>query len=290
MSSLSQNQSVLSNAVDLKISSSVITVTPKLAQKWLDGMIKNQRPANAESVSKYARAMKNGVWRLAAPLSFDLTNQLIDGQHRLLAVIKANIAVDFIVLQGLATEAIEAIDMGTGRTAAHLGRLQGLELTTRHLAILNVCFTNIESLTRPPTLSKQEQVVVARAHFESLDFAAKRMSAGSVGSSCFVAPVARAYYHENHQRLDEFLQVLHSGFSVSPNPNDDTAAIALRNLYFKDRQNTNKVDAGSIKRMVDYKKATFALKSFILRKPIKILKEQLVNIHPVSDFDAWWKA
>lgn len=289
MSVLSQNPSALSNVAVQKINSSVVTVTPELAKKWLEGMVENQRNPSERSVLKYSRAMSEGKWETASPLSFNSEGQLIDGQHRLLAVIKAKRSIDFIVLHGLAKTAIHALDMGVSRTAAHLARLKGLSLTNAHLAVLNCCFYAPSGGMRVSPFSKQEQVELAEKHFDALDFAVrKRGSDLGVYFSPYFAPVARAYYSENHKRLEQFLQVLHSGFTVSENPNDDLAAIALRNVYFRNKGTGIKAGA-ELDRIQGTRIASNALANFILRKPVKVCKESSSNHFPVADFDYWWK-
>jgi hypothetical protein len=290
MTLLLQQQSLLSNLSGLQITSTVVTVTPELAKTWLKGMIQNQRPPSDSSVLKYSRAMTQGKWKIASPLSFDVEGQLIDGQHRLLAVVKANRSIDFIVQRGLPTDAIEAIDIGVLRTSAHLAKLQGSNVTGSHIALLNCCFfCPTSNLTKPPSFSKQEQVELAIAHFEALDFALKKRNEGVVAYAPYLACVARAYYSENRKRLEQFLQVLHSGYTVSENSNDDSAAIALRNLHFKNRGQKIRQAGGRDTRVQAFKIGSNALANFLLRKPIKILKESSANQFPVADFDQWWK-
>lgn len=289
MTSVSQNQPVLSNAILSEITSNVVTVSPELAKKWLEGMVENQRKPSERSVVKYSRAMSQGAWETASPLSFDSEGRLIDGQHRLLAVIRANRSVDFIVLRGLSKSAIHALDMGVNRTAAHLARLKGLSITNNHLAILNCCFYSVSNGGKYPVFSKQEQVYYAEKHFEALDFATKKQCDSHVSYSPYLAPVARAYYSENHKRLEQFLQVLHTGFTISENPMDDSAAIALRNLYFKNKGIAGRLNGGDAMRIQSVKVASNALANFILRKSVKVAKESSVNHFPVADFDEWWK-
>lgn len=290
MNSLSHQQSLLSNATTQEITSTVVRVTPELAKKWLESMVENQRNPSERSIVKYSRAMSQGKWETASPLSFDSEGKLIDGQHRLLAVLKSQCSIDFIVLQGLAKSAIHALDMGVNRTASHLAKLKGLSLTNNHLAILNCCFYSVSNAGKYTAFSKQEQVDFAEKHFEALDFATRKQCDFHVSYSPYLAPVARAYYNENHQRLEQFLQVLHSGFTVSENPIDDSAAIALRNLYFRNKGIAGRLNGGDVMRIQSVKMASNALANFILRKSVKIVKESSVNHFPVADFDAWWKA
>lgn len=292
MSSLSSKDDSLSNATVREITSNVVTVTPDIAKEWLESMIENQRSPSERAILKYSRAMTQGKWKTAAPLSFSQDGHLIDGQHRLLAVIKANRPIEFVVLRGLASDSIEAIDMGVVRTSAHLAKLQGLSITGKHISLLNCCLFNPTNAatTRPPSYSKQEQVELANIHFDALDFALRKKNDLSVDYAPYLAPVARAYYSENRLRLEQFLQVLHSGYAVSENPSDDTAAIALRNLHFKNRQNSIRVTGGVECRIQAFKTASNALANFILRKPVKVLKESSFNHFPVASFDEWWKS
>ncbi|MBD2316670.1 hypothetical protein [Phormidium tenue] len=291
MSQLSQNPDSLQSTASKIISSEVVTVTPSVAKTWLDLMIGNQRRPSEKVVNRYAKAMKSGQWSLGSAISFCSEGFLIDGQHRLLAVAKSGCNIDFIVIRGLPSNAIYGIDMGMPRSSVNLASLEGLSVTSIHLSILNCCFFGFDSDGLPPSLSKFDQVEALKKHFDAIEFACKRFNAnGRITYAPFLAPVAKAYYSENHLRLEQFLKVLHTGFPVSANAEEDSAAISLRNLYFKERNLVAmRLNNGSTKRMHDYRKATTVLKNFILRKPLKLIKETTSNIFPVKDFDAWWK-
>ncbi|MEI8064585.1 MAG: hypothetical protein WCH84_11045, partial [Verrucomicrobiota bacterium] len=67
-----------------------IDVTPALAWQWLKNNYGN-RTIKDDMVVAYARDMVNGVWAATHQgLAFDVDERLIDGQHRLKAVIMAN--------------------------------------------------------------------------------------------------------------------------------------------------------------------------------------------------------
>ena len=73
-----------------------IRVTPEMANEWLDNQAPNRKPSQS-AIERYAKAMKDGIWtadpRLA--LSFNEDGKLVDGQHRLFAVIEYGKPVDF---------------------------------------------------------------------------------------------------------------------------------------------------------------------------------------------------
>ena len=92
----------------------IVSVTPDQAAAWLEGSSKNRNISDVR-VRAYAEEMKRGHW--------EVTNQgigfrrgdgkLIDGQHRLWAVIEAGVTVDMQITIGLHPDAV--IDGGRPR-------------------------------------------------------------------------------------------------------------------------------------------------------------------------------
>ena len=68
----------------------VALITPEKAAEMLKTFNQGNRKISDGLVKQYARAMKNDSWSHITELSFDTSNRLIDGQHRLSAVIKSN--------------------------------------------------------------------------------------------------------------------------------------------------------------------------------------------------------
>lgn len=93
------------------------------------------RPALAAG---YAEAMLRGEWTLGDSIKFDVNDDLIDGQHRLMAVIIAaetqpDIVIDFVVTYDLPVEAAEHLDQGLKRTVPDMLQMTG-EKNTLHLS------------------------------------------------------------------------------------------------------------------------------------------------------------
>lgn len=75
----------------------VVTVTPEMAKVFLSCNSSN-RPLNNSVVNVYAKDMKQGNWKLGGQgISISTTGRLLDGQHRLSAIIKANVPVTMLV-------------------------------------------------------------------------------------------------------------------------------------------------------------------------------------------------
>lgn len=102
---------------------SFVKVTPALAAKWLENNTDNrhQRGAYIEAI---AAAMRRGEWQTTHQgVAFAKCGKLLDGQHRLEAIVKAKIDLDMLVVTGLEDAAFSVIDVGTKRSMADTTRL-----------------------------------------------------------------------------------------------------------------------------------------------------------------------
>lgn len=107
------------------LKASVKTINPKLARDLLRREHRNRRLNNAR-IERYAAVMSEGEWVLAEPLMFNCDGSLIDGQHRLQAVIRANKPVEFLVVEGYERERTFAkIGDGAPRTLSNWLEIQG---------------------------------------------------------------------------------------------------------------------------------------------------------------------
>jgi len=75
----------------------IVDITPELAAEWL---LKNtsNRPLRASTVAHYAGQMSRGKWQQTHQgICFDSHGNLIDGQHRLSAIVMAGVTVRIMV-------------------------------------------------------------------------------------------------------------------------------------------------------------------------------------------------
>ncbi len=76
----------------------IVDVTPELAASWLDGT-EVDRPVQERHVEQLATEMTAGRWQLThRGIAFDINKKLIDGRHRLLAVIRSGKTVPMLVI------------------------------------------------------------------------------------------------------------------------------------------------------------------------------------------------
>ena len=95
----------------------VQTITPEQAAAWLHPSINTEnRPLRQDHVAYLAKEIIEG--RRATThqgLAFALSGRLLDGQHRLAAIVRAGKAIDMPVTTGLDEDAFRAIDCGLKR-------------------------------------------------------------------------------------------------------------------------------------------------------------------------------
>lgn len=106
----------------------VMLVTPEMAREWLDKNTPRNRPVSKSTVNAYARLMKAGGWNLTHQgIAFDDNGELIDGQHRLHAIIISNTPVMMNVTYNVHHAPGEAftIDMGRKRTYNNIVQMSG---------------------------------------------------------------------------------------------------------------------------------------------------------------------
>ena len=111
-----------------KPTASTVFVDAETAARWLT---RNQRNRNVRPsiVANYAADMLAGRWAFAAdPIRFDVDGRLVDGQHRLTAVVRAKtVTVPFLVVRNLDPESQFYMDAGIQRSAGDQLSMKGVK-------------------------------------------------------------------------------------------------------------------------------------------------------------------
>lgn len=105
----------------------IVNINAGLAEKMLAAN-KNNRPLSEDRVNDYKREMIGGTWKFTHQgIAIDEDGNLLDGQHRLIAIMKANVAINVLVVTGLPRGIFAYIDRGKNRTARDLFSIEGYE-------------------------------------------------------------------------------------------------------------------------------------------------------------------
>jgi len=103
----------------------VENITPELAKEYLAQNTHN-RNIRQRTVLAYAHDMASGNWRWNGEgIKFDKNGWLIDGQHRLLAIIRSGVTIRMLVVRGLCEGAQSTLDTGVNRQFADILKLRG---------------------------------------------------------------------------------------------------------------------------------------------------------------------
>jgi hypothetical protein len=259
--------------------SRVMDVTPESAFRWLEGNTHN-RPINQAHVDSLARDMKAGRWQLTHQgIAFDTTGLLIDGQHRLCAVIDANMTITMRVFFNEPPENRRVLDSGRQRSNLDILSLTGQvgEVTTKHLATLRAMLSGLSF--HPTRRTACEEANLFQRHRDAIDFAIQHLGAclnKGVSTSQTRAVVARAYYSVDQNRLIHFCDVLRSGL---PADEADHVILALRDFLIR----TAGAGRGDSAQRLRYGKTEWALDAFLDGRTPKRLCGADAELFPVPE-------
>lgn len=124
---------VMNPRLDEGIRVELMVIPPDLATKWLKRNVIN-RPIQRKHISALVAAIRAGQWDDAngETIIFGSTGNLLDGQHRLTAVVEAQHAITSLVVFGVEERKRGTIDTGNKRLLGHflgmMGKKNGITL------------------------------------------------------------------------------------------------------------------------------------------------------------------
>lgn len=189
-------------------------ITPALAKSMLERNTGN-RTVNQDHVLMLAREMSLGRWKLNGDTICMNGERMIDGQHRLLAVVKSGVTIETLVVEGLPSDVFNTKDIGKKRTAADtlsvLGENQCKSLAAALVVVdrymtgrvgKQVRYTNTEIedlLAKYPEVRRSVRV----------SWETKKLVARSVLTGCHYL-----FAKKDESAADQFVQQLISGSGI----------------------------------------------------------------------------
>lgn len=104
-------------------------ITPDMAAKYLDRNIASNRRMRMNWVNRMAADMRAGEWEEENPqntLIFNTKGQLVDGQHRLMAIITSGCAVKMFVEDNV-PDSVHMFDVGAKRSTTDVLTMGGMD-------------------------------------------------------------------------------------------------------------------------------------------------------------------
>lgn len=201
----------------------IAEVTPALALALLERNVTN-RPVARERVDAYARDMLDGAWRANNQgIALGSDGTLYDGQHRLRAVVQANVPVRMVIARGLDVSTRATIDQGRVRSVGDtLRMLDGEEQGARVVSWVRA----IETLRGRGSLvlSPHTARIEIERYRVSIDWMLKH---GPRGRLLTRASIVGALVYAHHVLGEEIVPML-LGYAHGTDLSAGSPALALR--------------------------------------------------------------
>jgi len=153
----------------------IVLVTPEMAKQFLSNNI-NNRNIRKSWVGDLVKLIKNGEWKTTHQgIAFSSAGRLLDGQHRLMAIVDANIACLMAVTTNMEAGIFDVIDRGERRTHADIHGL-----SRRDAEILTVAMKLLDSR---PTSQQVGRLVGGRIHKQAEKLSSRHVYSVKVFSS-----------------------------------------------------------------------------------------------------------
>jgi hypothetical protein len=200
------------------ISAQEQVITPAMAANWLakNTINRNLYPA---LVKTYAEDMELDRWQNnGETIKFSEEGTLLDGQHRLHAIVKVNKSVRMVVARGVAIESFRSIDTGMRRSNAQILAMDGV---TSSAIVASACRW-IVMLENNRTYSHKNSVTTAQV-FDALQrhpvvshFATRHHEKGSKSllPSASLAVLVLASHKYGLEIVNDFLDAFASGVGL----------------------------------------------------------------------------
>lgn len=216
-----------------------VTITPIGAERMLKHANKNNRRISSKVVRTYAHDMKTGKWDegSCSPIVFNEDGILVDGHHRLHAVIKAGVPVKMLVVTGASRDS-SLYDRGKLRSTSDILKMRGNVsdglISSNAISTAKYVLRGLFNIDRPSDSMIEEFL---ERYGDTVMQAVKicRYGANPIGkaapfcSACFCALMCGV----DPEHLEDFFVSFNSGMQTDIM---QTSPIVLRNQYLKIRR------------------------------------------------------
>lgn len=199
-----------------------MVVGPELASVMLEGNHSN-RKVKPGYVHRLACAMRDGRFRHTHQgIAFDSSGRVLDGQHRLLAIIKSGCTVTLQVHLGLSADAFDVIDIGHKRGHGDILGIAGVKNSSRVASAVRVILAIKAGLRSLGKNAASADEVLAWVSENGEDIQTPIMDAenirmalgGKVASSGLGAALHMIRSVADYEFYDEFVHRVRTGVGV----------------------------------------------------------------------------
>jgi hypothetical protein len=233
------------------MNTTLMEITPQIAASFLEKNTRN-RPLNAHHVKQLAKEMKTGRWKENGDTIRFNGDLLIDGQHRLMAVVESGCSIRTLVVDGLSADVFSTIDRGRRRSGGDTLALLGVINANTVAAALKwvhrittgkVLHNGLVKITNAET----EELLSQHPHIQQ---SVRILKGGhkNIMPASLLAALHYLFSMRDAEAADKYVHDIHTGKNLS----DDDAVYLLRerllqNTYMKQKLRQEYIAALAIK-------------------------------------------
>ena len=149
----------------------VTRIDPEVAARMLASTHETQRKLKPRVVKQYVGDMLGDLFKLTPePIIVSRAGYLIDGQHRLTAVVESGVTCEFLVVSNVHEATMPWINIGKSRTVLDVARIAGVEVGPKDLAV-STCLGTLDRMQIRAGLTRWEQLEQAGRYEVEIEFA-----------------------------------------------------------------------------------------------------------------------
>ena len=255
----------------------IVNVTPEMARSWLVNNNFN-RPRNSETIAKYVRQIKEGHWKMTHQgLAFTKNGFLLDGQHRLWAIIECDATLPMRVFVNEPIENYSVIDCGRNRSNLEIVRMSAKDstLTLSHTQTLQSMLAGrfCKTANRWTNIEMNE---LYEEHKVAINFVVGQFRGcwdKRINDRTVKGVIARAFYHIPKETLLTFCSLL-IGKNDHPCRAVIDALIGCLGYYGDRRENT--------KREI-YRRCELAIEAFVNNSADVSFEKSITELFPLPN-------
>jgi hypothetical protein len=221
-------------------------ITPSRAKELLEANINNRR-VKIEVVNRYAQDILAGRWKddTGEVIKISKSGIILDGQHRLYAIVKSNTAIFLHVVYGVNESVSDVLDTGSTRSATDVFRLNRITNDSSIPSIMQTYYllkkghftsgqkdmrlTNAQLLQKYYQNEPLWQDICKKSHNWYLGFA-------KILAKSFIGGFYSVFKEIDPELAEKFMDELCAGINVS-----NKTMLLLRNRLMQDKMSQKKI-------------------------------------------------
>lgn len=196
----------------------VVMINPEMAERYLKRNL-NNRPLSIAWANELSKRIKRNEWKLnGEAIKFSSDDYLLDGQHRLKAIILSGTPVPALVIRGVDRMSFDTMDQGKSRCASDILAINGEKNANLVAAAAKIVFLFKENKGAPVFNNRVTPIQIEKTlalypeirQSASIADKTKKILLPSVAASLWVL-----FWQKDRELANEFFARLEDGASLT---------------------------------------------------------------------------